>query len=274
MSAMRAARFMFAAAAAVAIAATATMGCNAGPVDIATLSPTSVAAGLVGHWTFDEGAGTEVRDTSGNERKGTDLRCRLDLDDGQVQRGVAVGGGDQVAVGGGFGFPSRPATTACRPGCASPRPMCSRRSAAILSNESRGRGPAGRVFAEPGHAGPGQIGEVANYHFEYWIGDSVTSMDMARVQCDCVELDAWTHLAVVVNATAKTLTFYTNGVRAPAGQRAQEHRHRRAHAVHGAMAADADAPLSGTLDDVAIYARALVPEEVALLSRVQAPDPF
>ena len=33
-------------------------------------------------------------------------------------------------------------------------------------------------------------------------------------------------------------------------------------------------PLTGALDDVAIYARALVPEEIALLSRAQAPDPF
>ena len=55
------ARLMIAAA---AIAASS--GCNAGPIDIAILSPTSLAAGLVGHWTFDEVAGTQVRDTSGN----------------------------------------------------------------------------------------------------------------------------------------------------------------------------------------------------------------
>jgi len=121
---------------------------------------------------------------------------------------------------------------------------------------------------------PGSVGEVANYYFEYWIGDSATSMDMARVQCDCVELDVWTHLAVVLNATLKTLTFYANGVARQQVSVPKSIGIGERTLYMGRWPQSPTRALSGTLDDVAIYARALVPEEVALLSRVQAPDPF
>ncbi len=270
MTAMRAARFMIAAA---AIAAGS--GCNAGPIDIAILSPTSLAAGLVGHWTFDEGALTQVRDTSGNERNGTIFGAGwMWIDAGKFGGALQFAGGDQVAVGGGFGFPqaTRDYTVSAwvRVGATDVQPPI----AAILSNEVPwGVGPPGGFSLNVDFPAPGS-GEVANYHFEYWIGDSVTSMDMAHVRCDCVVPDAWTHLAAVVNQTTMTLTLYVNGaarheVSVPKsigiGERTL---------YMGRWPQSPTRALTGALDDVAIYARALVPEEIMQLTRAQAPDPF
>jgi hypothetical protein len=270
MTAMRAGRFMVAAAAVAA-----TSGCNAGPIDIAILSPTSLAAGLVGHWTFDEGAMTQVRDTSGNERNGTIFGAGWAwIDTGKFAGAFQFAGGDQVAVGGGFGFPqaTRDYTVSAwvRLGAADVQPPI----AAILSNEVPwGVGPPGGFSLNVDFPAPGS-GEVANYHFEYWIGDSATSMDMAHVQCDCVVLDAWTYLAAVVNATTMTLTLYVNGT---ARQEVSVPRSIGIGERTLYMGRWPQAPtraLTGALDDVAIYARALVPEEIMQLTRAPAPDPF
>jgi hypothetical protein len=270
MTVMRAARSLLAAA---AIAAGS--GCNAGAIDIAILSPTSLAAGLVGHWTFDEGMGTQVRDTSGNERNGTIFGVGwMWITPGKFGGALQLAGGDQVAVGGGFGFPQATrdysVSAWVRVGATDIQPPI----AAILSNEVPwGVGPPGGFSLNVDFPAPGS-GELANYHFEYWIGDSVTSMEMAHVQCDCVVPDAWTHLAAVVNQATMTLTLYVNGaarheVSVPksigVGERTL---------YMGRWPQAPTRALTGAVDDVAIYARALVPEEVVQLYRAQAPDPF
>ena len=270
MTAMRAARLIVTAAIAGAAS-----GCNAGPIDIAVLSPTSLAAGLVGHWTFDEGAGTQVRDTSGNERNGTIFGVGWSwIDAGKFGRAFQLAGGDQVAVGGGFGFPqpTRDYTVSAwvRLGANDVQPPI----AAILSNEIPwGVGPPGGFSLNVDFPAPGS-GELANYHFEYWIGDSVTSMEMAHVQCDCVALDACTHLAAVVNQTTMTLTLYVGGVARQEVSVPRSIGLGERTMYMGRWPQTPTRALTGALDDVAIYARALVPEEIVQLSRAPAPDPF
>jgi hypothetical protein len=272
MTAMRAAWLRLTiAVAAIAGAA----GCNAGPIDIAILSPTSLAAGLVGHWTFDEGEGMQVRDTSGNERNGTVLGVGWSwIDAGKFRGAFQFAGGDQVAVGGGFGFPqaTRDYTVSAwvRVGATDTQPPI----AAILSNEVPwGVGPPGGFSLNVDFPAPGSVGEVANYHFEYWIGDSVTSMDMAHVQCDCVAPDVWTHLAAVVNQTTMTLTLYVNGAARQEVSVPRSIGIGERTLYMGRWPQTPTRALIGALDDVAIYSRALVPEEVVQLYRAQAPDP-
>ena len=47
------------------VAALAAAGCGASPLDAVTVNPHSLTMGLVAHWTFDEGSGSVVADSSG-----------------------------------------------------------------------------------------------------------------------------------------------------------------------------------------------------------------
>ena len=273
MTAMRAARLIVT----VAIAG-ATSGCNAGPIDIAVLSPTSLAAGLVGHWTFDEGAGTQVRDTSGNERNGTIFGADWSWTIGRFGGALNLAGTDQITVGSGFGFPQATANYSVSAWVRVSPTATQPPIAAIVSTEIPwGTRPPGgwslNLDLEPPVPG---VSPSGNYHFTYWIGDpnDPFSMEMAYVECTCFVPDVWTHLAAVVDASTKTLTLYVGGIPRQAVSVPRS-------IVPGEgtlyMARWPSAPprsLTGTLDDVAIYARALVPEEVAQLSRAPAPDPF
>ena len=99
---------------------------------------------------------------------------------------------------------------------------------------------------------------------------------MVTAECACVVFDTWVHLAAVVDADNDTLTLYVDGV-------ARQHVPvtRGIWPAPGALymgrpPIGGPGPvlqLSGGLDDVAIYARALVPEEIKLLSSAPAPDP-
>ena len=151
--------------------------------------------------------------------------------------------------------------------------------AAVLSTEIPwGVGPPGgwSLTVDPPAAGPGVAG---NYQFTYWFGQGGPS-EFVTVDCVCFAFDKWTHLAAVIDAATDTLTFYVDG------------RARQEVPVPRGIWPAAPGPLfmarypllgtgpgpvrllAGAIDDVAIYSRALVPEEVAQLSRAQAPDPI
>ena len=89
---------------------------------------------------------------------------------------------------------------------------------------------------------------------------------MVTAECACVVFDTWVHLAAVVDADGGTLTFYVGGV-----ARQQVPITRGIWPALGALymgrppiggPGPGSLQLAGGLDDVAIYARALVPEEI------------
>jgi hypothetical protein len=266
-------------AAAAIIASALGLGCNAGPIDIATLSTTSLAAGLVGHWTFDEGAGTQVRDSSGNSRHGAIFGTNWTWTAGRFPGGaLSLGGTDQVTVGGGFGFPQATRSYSVSAWVRVTETDLQAPVAAILSTEIPwGVGPPGgwslNLDLEPPVSGSPPSG---NYHFTYWIGaaNDPLSMEMTRVECPCFVPDVWTHLAAVVDAAEETLTFYVNGIPRQQVDVPRSIGPGEQTLYMGRWPSSPPHPLTGTLDDVAIYARALVPEEIVQLSRAPAPDPF
>jgi len=251
-------------------------GCTAGAIDVATIAPDSLAAGLVAHWTFDDAAGASARDSSGNGRDGTILGAGdWSWTDGRFTGALQLTGTDQVSVG---GFPQPTASYSVSAWLNVAVTDIEPPIAAVLSTEIPwGVGPPGgwSLTVDPPAPGPGVAG---NYQFTYWFGQMPT--DSVTAECVCFAFDKWTHLAAVIDATTDTLTFYVDG------------RTRQEVPVPRGIWPAAPGPLfmarypllgtgpgpvrllAGAIDDVAIYSRALVPEEVAQLSRAPAPDPI
>jgi hypothetical protein len=254
--------------------ATAGPGCTPGPVDVATIAPSSLASGLVGHWTFDETAGATAHDSSGNTRDGAVFGPGWNWTGGQFGGALQLAGADQVTVGGGFPQPTANYSVSAwlRVTMGDIEPPV----APLLSTEIPwGVGPPGGWSLNLDLPAPGGTAPP-NYHFTYWFAQGPT--DVVSAACACVAFDTWTHLAAVLDATNGVLTFYVDG-----------HARQQVPVTRGIWPAPGSlfmgrAPLSGpgpgpmwqlagALDDVAIYSRALVPEEVSLLSSAPAPNP-
>jgi len=244
--------------------------CTPGPIDVATIAPNNLAMGLVAHWTFDEGAGATAHDSSGNLRdgaiSGTDpFGGGWSWAPGHFDGALHFTGSDQVTVG----SPPFPQATASytvaawllvQYGDFDP-PL-----AAILSTEGFGGGWSMNLAPPPPPPGGG-----GSYRFAYPIGP--TAQDYIFIECDCFVWNQWMHLAAVLDADTATLTMYVNGaqmVQVPAAQPIGPH---PGTLFIGRWPAPGR-NLAGTVDDIAIYSRALVPQEIALLAAAPAPNPM
>jgi len=258
--------------AAAALALAAGVACTPGPVDVATVAPTSLANGLVAHWTFDETAGAMARDSSGNGRDGSVLGPTWNWTDGRFDGAVQLSGNDQVTVGGSFGgFPQATANYTVSAWLNVSAADLQPPVAAVLSNEVPwGVGPPGGWSLSLVGPGPGGALERA-YRFTFWFGQTPT--DVIEAECACVATDAWVHLGAVIDAAAGAVTFYVGGQ-----ARQTVPIERGVWPAPGPLYMGRwPSPghvLTGMLDDVAIYSRALVPEEIALLALAPAPNPM
>ena len=249
-------------------------GCNQATFDVATIAPTNLANGLVAHWRFDDAAGGTAHDSSGNGRDGSVFGPGYSWSTGHFDGALQLSGYDAVTVGANFaGFPSATAnyTVATWLYVASADADMAPPVAAILSNEVPwGVGPPGGWSLSLDAPGPG-AGPAGRYRFTFWFGQQPDTF--VEATCDCVIFDQWVHLAAVIDATNATLTFFV------AGQARQQ-----VPIPRGIFPAPGPLYmgrwpqpghlLAGMLDDVAIYARALVPEEIILLSYAPAPNPM
>jgi hypothetical protein len=240
-------------ASAVIAACGALIGCGKAPLDAVILDPATLTSGLVAHWTFDDGAGTVVRDQSGNGHDGV-LTGGTWISSGRFGGALSLASGDSIAVA---SFPQ--ATSGWTVS------VWTRSSAADLASASD---ISTVISAETVFAGGWQIhlDNRPNYHrFDaaYWSGPN--TMDYVVTLCPCIEADRWIHLTSVWDASAGKTTLYLDD-----------------------QAVD-DAPmptpiltgdstlymgtwnmfnrfLVGDLDDFAIWGRALQPTEIAAIS--------
>ena len=238
------------------------LACTAGPIDVATLSSGGLTSGLVGHWKFDEDAGVFANDTSGNGRTGTISGPTWAWIPGRFGSALHFAGNDQVTV------PGLPQATDSYSVSAWIYIASSEASGAssianVLNTEIPGGGWALYAALYPtGYAG---------YAFRFWAGPQGYDIS-PPAPCNCIVLDAWVHLGAVLDATSSTLSLYVNGTLEPVATTT-------AGISAGATTLDiarSQAPgfmMTGALDDIAIYDRALVPEEIAQLAQAPAPDP-
>jgi hypothetical protein len=255
---MRAGRHLLLPAMACCLAGAAT-GCTAGPIEIATLPTVSLTNGLVAHWRFDEGSGDVANDSSGNGRTGFAAGPGWSWVPGQFGSAMHFSGVDYLTVG---GFPRATPSYSVSAWVLIQADELGAPIANILSTEALGGGWA--LFATLGSGPQSYVFRYANNAAQGYVAAS----------CICVVPGVWTHLAAVVDAENALLTLYVGGVATtvPTGG---------ATILPGStilnIARSAELsptfPVTGALDDIAIYNRALVDEEVAELSIEPAPNP-
>ena len=109
----------------------------------------------------------------------------------------------------------------------------------------------------------------SRYDAAYWVGAPIS--DYVVLDCNCIETNVWSNLTAVFNGTAAQFTLYRNAVQVD--QTEMPH-----------LIAPGDSTLylgrwnmnerrfSGSLDDVAIWNRALTPDEITVVNRQPPPD--
>jgi hypothetical protein len=244
--------------------------CGVGSIDAIGLAPGGgLSMGLVAHWTFDEGVDSVVHDSSGHAHDGT-LNVNGPtwswLAQGRFGGALHLEQGDYVSVD---NFPNATPGWTVSTWVQIAAKDVNAGDATVISTEDVYRGGWEVNINAPTVSAP-----VAAYHFGFYTGPG--NWIYAHYECSgCIHADQWQHLAAVVDTPASgagTLSFYLDGV--------LQDRHQVPQAILPGVAtlymgrwATTPPPrlLVGSLDDIAIWSRPLVSEEVALLT--QAPVP-
>jgi hypothetical protein len=233
--------------------------CGTGPIDAVGLFPGGLSMGLVAHWKLDDGAGTVVQDSSGNQHDGTlDGSTWSWLDAGRFGGALHLEQGDYVAAD---NFPDATLGWTVSVWVQVASKDVGMGEATIISTE--------KVFHGGWEMNLTALATDLHYHFGFWTGPG--SYDYAHYEClACIHPDHWQHLAAVVDAAAspRTLSFYLDGILQARLAVPQAISPGVPTLYVGRWAIQDPARLLvGSLDDIAIWNRPLVSEEVALLTR-------
>jgi hypothetical protein len=125
-------------------------------------------------------------------------------------------------------------------------------NATILSTEMRFAG-GWQLNLKPKDATLGSL------EFAFWVGDKY-----ATATCDCVVLGTWTHVVAIVDGSAHTIQLIQDGVAAAPAAVMGEFLPGNPY-LYMARWSDTGRLLTGALDEVAVFDRALSPSDVASL---------
>lgn len=246
--------------AAVSVSALAA-GCGPAPIDAVTIAGDSLARGLVAHWTFDDGAGSVVADRAGGRHDGQ-LAGGVWLPHGRFGGALRLAFGDNVTIP---GFPqATPSWTVS---------VWVRVSAADLAADATDLSTL--LSAEQVFAGGWQVHldsrpDHGTLDVAYWAADPVG--DYVVLSCKCVEVDRWIHLTATFDFPARTFRLYRDA--AVVGATVMPSAILTGDSVLYIGRWNQNARfLAGDLDDYAVWARALTPDEVAAASLQPPPDP-
>jgi len=234
--------------------------CGSGAIDAVGLTPGALSQGLVAHWTFDEGADNVVQDSSGNHHDGNLNGSSWSwLSRGRFGGALHLEQGDYVAVD---SFPS--ATEGWTV------------SAWVqIASKDVGMGDATVISTEDVFHGGWEMNLNAlptnlQYDFGYWTGPGTFDYSAYYPCTNCMRPDQWQHIVAVVDGAGKTLSFYLDGVQQGRREVTQTISPGVSTLYMGRWAtADPARLLVGSLDDITIWSRPLVSQEIALLT--QAP---
>ncbi len=239
----------------------AALGCGGHALEAVELPPAELA--LVAHWTFDEGRGTVVHDSSGNNRNGALTGGAWT--EGKFGGALRFNGGDFVTVA---NFPDatpgwtvsawvRLAAGDIGPGFGT-----------VLSNENI------NDPSTPSDVAPGGWEMHAKSHIDFaFYRDVPREIEMygyASVQCCELQADRWYHIVGVIDPVAKVARLYESGIL------------QQTEAIPGPiLPGDSTLYLGtwnnarpkptrffmGTMDEIAIYSRAFSADEVRAIER-------
>jgi hypothetical protein len=243
---------------ALAVAVLAT-GCAATPLDAISVDPENLPAGLLAHWTFDEGSGDIVGDSSGNGHPGQ-LTGGSWVPAGRFGGALELRRGDYVTV------PNFPNATPSW-------------SVSVWTYTTRAQIDADTgddigqtiMSAETVFAGGWQL-HLDNrpgfrlFDAAYWAGSS----DYVVAACRCLEADTWIHLTAVFDNDVRELRFYEGDAVVDRKPMPMPILPGDSTLYFGRWNQDARL-LAATIDDFAIWTRALAGQEVAVLSAQPAP---
>jgi hypothetical protein len=234
------------------------MACGPTYIDATGLAPATLGTGLVAHWTFDELGGDVLVDDSGNRRDGS-VQGATFRNDGRFGGALHFSPGDSVTVD---RFPSATSSWTfsgwVRVGEEDP---VSDDFGTIVSTEVMQVG--GWQFQT--RAQPSGI----YWTFAYWLG---SGLNYAHFDYRGFERERWSHATVVVDAARNQLSFYVDGQPAEVSSLPAAILPGSPTLSMGTWAG-VGRLFSGSIDDVAIYDRALQPAEVAALNAAPAPRP-
>lgn len=244
----------------LALAVAAMAGCDAKPLDALSVDPKNLPVGLVAHWAFDEGSGEGVDDTSGNGHAGQ-LTGGSWVTVGRFGGALALRAGDFVAVP---NFPN-----------ATPSWSTSVWTYATQAQIDADTGDdIGETImsAETVFAGGWQLHLDTRPGFRqfdaaYWAGSS----DYVETTCRCLEADQWIHLTAVFDDDAGELRLYRDDTLVDRKPMPIPILPGDSTLYFGRWNMNARL-LAATIDDFAIWSRALSRDEIAVLSRQPAPD--
>jgi hypothetical protein len=233
------------------------LGCGEAPLEAVVAPPMphgrDLTADLVAHWALDDAGGATARDSSGNGHEGQ-LTGGTWITDGRFAGGLRLSSGDAVTVA---NFPhATPNFTLAAWLRLSQEQLAMNDElwVAILSTEN---------FFESGW----QLNidnrlPSPRLDFAYWSPPLMTPL---FVECECIEVDRWIHVAAVVDVAANRVTLYTDGNASDEETRPSDILAGDSTLYFGRWNMD-DRLFSGDLDDVAIWNRALSRDEIAALN--------
>jgi hypothetical protein len=229
-------------------------GCGASPLDAVTVNPHSLAMGLVAHWTFDDGSGSAVADSSGNGLDGA-LTGGTWTTAGRFGGALTLASGDHVTV------PNFPQATpnwtvsVWTETSSAQLQADTSDTATILSTEE--------VFAGGWQLHLDNRSGYHQYDAAYWAGS--TANDYEVLFCHCIDENRWIHLTAVFDGDAGTFTLYQDDT-------VVDHKQLPTSILPGDSTLlmgtwnMGDRFLAATVDDFAIWSRALDQGEIATLS--------
>jgi len=238
-------------------------GCSAAPIDLATLGNGALSNGLIAHWALDEASGAAITDGSGNGHNGVLEGPAWSWMSGHFGSDVHFSGADTVAVSG-FPHPTPSYTVSAWVLIASAElgaPVAN-----LLSTETIGGGWALYTTLAPGPGG------YLAYVFRY--ASTTAPQGYWTVICNCLGTDTWTHVTAVLDGDAGRLTLQA-GSAPPVSIPVTGSMLPGSSTLNIGRSAQLQPPfpVTGALDDIAIYNHALAPEEIAALGAGPAPDP-
>jgi hypothetical protein len=222
------------------------------------LGPSTLPRQLLAHWSFDDQAGNVVNDDSGNARQGQ-LTGGTWLNDGRFAGALHLGPGEFVTV------PAFPPVTSSFTVSAWVRltqytqtAVASAEWTTVVSTEKSG---GWEINVDHLYATPG-------LHFGFFIGPATT--DYVSHSCLGAVVGEWTHVAGVVELSAASagskFSVFLNGEECFSLTTVHQISPGSALLTIGEWPLGARY-LNGDVDDIAVWSRALVPAEIALLNQ-------
>ncbi len=231
--------------------------CTPGPIEVATLPSGTLANGMVAYWPLDEGSGTLANDGSGNGRNG--FIAGPSWIPGEFKSALSFSGSSYMSAGGiPFASPSYSvsAWVLVQPN------QVGAPIANLIITDIQGGGWA--LYASFGPANE-------NFVFHFFAPNA--PYGYMQIQLPLVT-GSWVHVAAVVDGVASTVTLYVSDMSSTLPIPSTILPGSNTLYLARSAALNPPFPLNGALDDVVLYSRALVSEEVAALGQGPAlPSP-